>query len=103
MCMTLNFMSSKFFKGVVGEQAEKSAKASDNLARKGMDSLWKTVSAGVLGDTLELAGKGKEAEEVRSQGREIAMGLPDGVQRWEANDNVRIETAMDGAKKKLQR
>ncbi|KAI4109878.1 MAG: hypothetical protein LQ345_007053, partial [Seirophora villosa] len=60
-CVTLNFMSYKFFKGVVGEQAEKSARASENLARKGMDALWRSVSAGVVGDTLEMAGKGEEA------------------------------------------
>ncbi|KAL9601862.1 MAG: hypothetical protein Q9219_002214 [cf. Caloplaca sp. 3 TL-2023] len=82
MCITLNFMSHKFFKGVVGEQAEKSARASENLARKGMDRLWKSVSAGVLGDTLETAGKGEEAERIRIGGREIARELPDGVIRW---------------------
>lgn len=76
-------MSYKFFKGVVGEQAEKSARASENLARKGMDGLWKSVSAGVLGDTLEMAGRGEEAEKIRDVGREIARGLPEGVVRWE--------------------
>ncbi|KAL8952581.1 MAG: hypothetical protein Q9222_001535, partial [Ikaeria aurantiellina] len=41
-CIALSLMSFKFFKGLVGEQAEKSARASENLARKGMDSLWKS-------------------------------------------------------------
>lgn len=76
-------MSYKFFKGVVGEQAEKSARASENLARKGMDALWRSVSAGVVGDTLEMAGKGEEAARVMGVGREIARGLPEGVCRWE--------------------
>lgn len=83
MCITLNFMSYKFFKGVVGEQAEKSARASENLARKGMDGLWKSVSAGVLGDTLEMVGRVEEAEKIRDRGREIARGLPERVLRWE--------------------
>ncbi|KAL8943933.1 MAG: hypothetical protein Q9216_000745 [Gyalolechia sp. 2 TL-2023] len=87
MCITLNFMSYKFFKGVVGEQAEKSARASENLARKGMDGLWKSVSAGVLGDTLEMAGRGEEAERIRNGGREIARGLPDGVVKWEEGES----------------
>lgn len=76
-------MSYKFFKGVVGEQAEKSARASENLSRKGMDALWRSVSAGVVGETLEMAGRGEEASKVREMGREIASGLPEGVVRWE--------------------
>ncbi|KAL8742180.1 MAG: hypothetical protein Q9190_005294 [Brigantiaea leucoxantha] len=103
MCMTLNFMSWKFFRGVVGEQAEKSARASDNLARKGMDAMWKTVSAGVLGDTLEVAGKSKDAEEVRRQGREIARGLPKGVQRWNGDEDVReTSNQMEGVEMEFE-
>ncbi|KAL8771315.1 MAG: hypothetical protein Q9209_003220 [Squamulea sp. 1 TL-2023] len=83
LCITLSLMSDKFFKGVVGEQSEKSARASENLARKGNDALWKSVSAGVVGETLELAGRGEEAERVRSMGMEIARGLPEGVLKWE--------------------
>ncbi|KAL8710522.1 MAG: hypothetical protein Q9220_004955 [cf. Caloplaca sp. 1 TL-2023] len=89
MCIALSLMSFKFFKGVVGEQAEKSARASEHLARKGMDSLWKSVSAGVVGDVLDMAGKGEEAERVRGVGREIARGLPEGVCRWEENGGTR--------------
>ena len=74
-------MSAKFFKGVVGEQAEKSARASLSLARKGGDRLWWSVADGVLGDTLEVQGKGAEAEAVRREGREIAAGLEGGLCR----------------------
>ncbi|KAI4236025.1 MAG: hypothetical protein L6R40_006271 [Gallowayella cf. fulva] len=83
LCITLSLMSYKFFKGVVGEQSEKSARASENLARKGSDALWRSVSAGVVGETLELTGRIEEAEKVRKIGREIARGLPEGVVRWE--------------------
>jgi hypothetical protein len=81
MCMTLNFMSWKFFRGVVGDQAEKSARASQNLARKGMDRLWASVAAGVLSDTLEVMGRVAEAEDVRREGREIAKTLPTALWR----------------------
>ncbi|KAL8734508.1 MAG: hypothetical protein Q9166_001408 [cf. Caloplaca sp. 2 TL-2023] len=83
LCITLSLMSHKFFKGVVGEQSEKSAWASQNLARKGMNALWRSVSAGIVGESLELAGKGEEAEKVRSMGREIARGLPERLVQWE--------------------
>ncbi|KAL8732009.1 MAG: hypothetical protein Q9181_004086 [Wetmoreana brouardii] len=94
VCITLNFMSYKFFKGVVGEQAEKSARASENLARKGMDALWQSVSAGLVADTLEMAGKGEEAERMRRVGREIARGLPEGVVMWEDKEGEEGDVEM---------
>ncbi|KAL8830234.1 MAG: hypothetical protein Q9191_001548 [Dirinaria sp. TL-2023a] len=81
MCMTLNLMSWKFFRGVVGQQAEKSARASQSLANKGKDTLWMSVSAGLLGDTLEIQGRVSEADAVRAEGRKIAGALPELVQR----------------------
>lgn len=84
LCMTLSFLSWKFFSGVVGEQAEKSAKTSHITAKIGMDRLWMSVSAGVLGATLEIQGRIKEAEAVKQEGRNIAAGLPAAVQRVEA-------------------
>ncbi len=66
---------------MVGDQAEKSARASQNLARKGMDRLWASVAAGVLSDTLEVMGRVAEAEEVRKEGREIAKTLPPAMLR----------------------
>ena len=65
----------------MGEQAEKSARAGLTLAKKGGDRLWWSVADGVLGDTLELQGKGAEAEGVRREGREIAGGLAGGLWR----------------------
>ena len=80
MCMVLNFMSWKFFRGNVGEQAEKSAKASQTLAQKCMDGLWMSVSAGVLGDTLEAAGRIEEAKRARESGAVTATALPEELQ-----------------------
>ena len=69
-------MSWKFFRGVVGEQAEKSARASQSLARKVGLVLWMCVSAGTVGETLESAGKSEEAEEARKEAWERAEELP---------------------------
>ena len=81
--MTLNFLSWKFFRGVVGEQAEKSARTSHFTAKMGMNRLWMGVSAGVLGDALEVQGRLKDAEAVKDEGRNIASGLPEALQRVE--------------------
>lgn len=81
LCMTLNFLSWKFFRGVVGDQAEKSARTSHITAKLGMDRLWMSVSAGLLGDALEIQGRAKEAEAVKEEGRNIAAGLPAVVRR----------------------
>ncbi|MCJ1400658.1 hypothetical protein MMC11_003866 [Xylographa trunciseda] len=81
MCITLNFMSWKFFKGVVGEQAEKSALASLQLAKKGRDSLWIGVANGMLAETLEKQGKREEADAVRREGWDAAGRLPVAMQR----------------------
>ena len=74
-------MSFKFFKGVVGDQAEKSARASANLAKKGRDGMWMSVATGILGDTLEVMGKTEEAEAVRKEGLEYTANLPPALQR----------------------
>lgn len=97
MCMTLNLMSWKFFRGVVGQQAEKSARASQSLANKCKDTLWMSVSAGLLGDTLEIQGRASEADAVRAEGRKIAGALPEQVQRVEANGVQNIKTHMDAS------
>lgn len=53
--LVLSFMYSRFFAGVVSEQAEKSAKAAMQNAKKGRDSLW-TLMGGemVAGELLSL-------------------------------------------------
>ena len=80
MCMVLNFMSWKFFRGAVGEQAERSARASQNLAQQCMNGLWISVSAGLLGDTLEVAGRNEEAERARMSGIKTSGSLPRALQ-----------------------
>ncbi|KAJ5570275.1 uncharacterized protein N7459_009705 [Penicillium hispanicum] len=80
-CMTLTFMSWKYFRGVVGEQAEKSARAGRAMAKRANDRLWASVTDEMLADTLERQGKGDEARGVREEGQRLIMGLPAGLKR----------------------
>ena len=100
ICMVLTFMSWKFFRGVVGEQAEKSAKASQTLAQQCKDSLWMSVSAGVIGDTLEAAGRIDEAKRARENGLVTARALPEGLQvamRSSEEDDGDVTMTNDGS------
>ena len=65
----------------MGEQAEKSARASLQLAKKGKDSLWIGVANGKLAETLDKQGKGEEADAVRREGLEVAGKMPGSMQR----------------------
>lgn len=79
--MTLTFMSWKYFRGVVGEQAEKSARAGRAMAKKANDRLWVSVTDEMLAETLERQGKGEEAGSVRDEGMRVTMGLPGALRR----------------------
>lgn len=79
--MTLTFMSWKYFRGVVGEQAEKSARAGRAMAKRANHRLWASVTDEMLADTLERQGKGEEASSVREEGQRLIMGLPPGLKR----------------------
>ena len=80
MCIVLSLMSWLFFRGNVGEQAAKGASASQTLAHKCMDGLWISVAAGVLGNTLEAAGRMEEAKVAREDGLKTAESLPEALQ-----------------------
>lgn len=80
-CMTLTFMSWKYFRGVVGEQAEKSARAGRAMAKKANDRLWVSVTDEMLAETLERQGKNDEAKGVREEGHRVMMGLPPALKR----------------------
>jgi hypothetical protein len=62
LCFILNVMCSKFFTGVVGEQAEKSARAAAVQAQKTGSLLWMSVGTGMLAKCLEVQGKVMEAQ-----------------------------------------
>lgn len=73
--ITLNFMSFRFFRGVVGDQAEKSAKAGHTLAKKSKNSLWMSVSEAMLADTFEVQGKMEEAARMRAAALDLAADI----------------------------
>lgn len=79
-CMVLNFMSAKFFRGVVGVQAESSAKASQSLAHQCMNGLWISVSAGLMAHTLEVAGRNEDAARARLAGFKASANFPQALQ-----------------------
>ncbi|OKL56816.1 hypothetical protein UA08_07959 [Talaromyces atroroseus] len=82
-CMTLTFMSWKYFRGVVGEQSEKSARAGRAMAKKANDRLWVSVTDQMLAETLERQGKADEARVVREEADRLLMGLPTALKRTE--------------------
>ena len=83
ICITLNFMCFRFFRGMVGEQPLKSARSALTMAKKGQNELWTSVAEGMYAETLETQGRCAEAEQVRREAREVAGRLPVAMQREE--------------------
>lgn len=78
LCITLNVMCSRFFSGVVGDQAEKSAKAASVQAQKSGNVLWMSVADGMLSQCYDVQGKKVEAQMALEQARISAeKALPD--------------------------
>ncbi|KAJ9641976.1 hypothetical protein H2199_005191 [Coniosporium tulheliwenetii] len=77
LAISMSFMTAMFFKDIVGEQAEKSAKAARHLARGAGSALWTCVADGMLADTLVKHGKREEAAAVLGEARELAAQLPE--------------------------
>lgn len=65
LCLTLSMMCSRFFSGVVGNQAEKSAQAASINAMKSGNVLWMSVADGMLANCYEVQGKMMEAQDTR--------------------------------------
>lgn len=82
-CITLGLMSWKYFRGVVGEQAEKSARAGHAMAKKAGNHLWISVTDNMLADTLEKQGKGSEAGAAREEALRVAANLPENLKRYD--------------------
>ncbi|PGH04713.1 hypothetical protein GX51_03380 [Blastomyces parvus] len=75
-CIAITFMSWKYFRGVVGEQSEKSARAARAMAGKADDKLWISVTDELLAATLDSQGKSREAHATREQADVALLGLP---------------------------
>lgn len=73
LCITLNVMCSRFFSNVVGDQAEKSAKAASMHAQKSGSALWRSVADGMLARCYEVQGKKSEAQASMEQARKLSQ------------------------------
>ncbi|KAI9746469.1 MAG: hypothetical protein M1818_000182 [Claussenomyces sp. TS43310] len=79
-CIVLNVMCSKYFSGVVGQQAEKSAYVGVVQARNAGNLLWQSVGNGLLAQTLETQGKMDEAQRAMFDARRLAAVALSGPQ-----------------------
>jgi hypothetical protein len=79
--LALILMSDKFFKGVVGDQAMKCAKAASHQARRSGDPLWLSVAQGMEAECLEIMGKTDDAKKIRDAAEKNTTDLPEGVLR----------------------
>jgi hypothetical protein len=75
----MNNMTTTFFTGIVGDQAEKSARTGRSLAKKSHDRLWIAVADGMYGDIMERCGKPAEAEAARREAESLVMDLPEAL------------------------
>ena len=62
LCICLSIMCNRFFRGVVGPQAEKSAKAASVQATRTGNALWVSVTDGMLARCYEVQGKLQDAQ-----------------------------------------
>lgn len=72
-------MSNRFFKGVVGEQADKAGRAGKAMAGKWGNPMWVGVTGGVVAEGLEMRGLRAEAEKVWREVERVEV--PVGVRR----------------------
>ena len=79
LCISLSLMHWYFFRDQVTEQAEKSARAAQNMANRVENKMWVSTTAGILGDHLEAAGRSMEAAATFTEGWKAAEGLPSHV------------------------
>jgi tetratricopeptide (TPR) repeat protein len=72
LCITLSVMCAKFFVGVVGVQADKAAKAAAHQAKRARNTLWMSVTHGMLANNLELQGNREEAKATNEEAKRLA-------------------------------
>ncbi|OAX77903.1 hypothetical protein ACJ72_07793 [Emergomyces africanus] len=92
-CIALTFMSWKYFRGVIGEQSEKSAKAARAMARKADDKLWISVTEDLLAATLDSQGKSGEARATREQADIALLGLPPVLKKMKSSSSFNSDTS----------
>lgn len=93
-CMALTFMSWKYFRGVIGEQSEKSAMAARAMARKADNKLWISVTEELLAETLDRQGKSGEALTLRGKAGKELSELPPCLKKTSSNGTGKGEMNM---------
>lgn len=81
LALTMNLLSDKFFKNIIGQQTEKCASTGRNLASKAGDPLWVAVADEMYASVLERSGNGEKAEELRADGFMCLSKVPVGVRQ----------------------
>lgn len=80
-CIIINIMTSLFFTGIVGSQAEKSAAAGRTLAKQARSSLWTAVADDMYSGIMEGCGKTAEAATARQEAQIHVSGLPESLKK----------------------
>ena len=88
LAIIMNLMVVRFFTGVVGEQAEKSARVGVQLSKKVHSTLLQAVSNRNLAECMELQGKREEAGNTMEIAREMMAQVPEGVKAKFVSDGV---------------
>jgi len=73
LCITLGVMCNKFFVGVVGTQADKAGRAAVFQAKRTRNTLWMSITNGMLAENLELQGQHEEAEAAKEEARRLGV------------------------------
>ena len=74
VCITLNVMCTRFFVNIIGEQSIKSAMAAREQSLKSGNRVWMSAATGLLAKSLEIEGKGVEAEKMGREAVRLAEG-----------------------------
>ncbi|EEQ30342.1 75k gamma secalin [Microsporum canis CBS 113480] len=101
-CVALTFMSWKYFRGVIGEQSEKSAMAARAMARKADDKLWMSVTDDLLAETLDRQGKSMEAEALRAKADRKLETLPPALKMTWGDGNGNGKESSNGGATKIR-
>lgn len=67
LCVIMNVMTDSFFKNIVGQQAEQSARAGSGLAQKIKNPLWSAVANQMYGDFCQRSGRLNEAAQLHAE------------------------------------
>lgn len=74
VCITLNVMCTRFFVNIIGEQSIKSAMAAREQSLKSGNRVWMSAATGLLARSMEIEGKGEQAERMAREAVRLAEG-----------------------------